>query len=112
DILDLIWPRLFPKSTCSPKQSSRSRMPSTRATHSRPKRSQKKSTRSRKKFTDLQVRRPMSAIKRGVIDGDSYYARFTTRALLLEVFSKTPDYFQALRYSQCDLRATRDGSHD
>lgn len=62
-----------------------------------------------KQSPDSLYRRVVGAIRRGVIDGDAYWAGYTTRVLLAEAFSKTPDYFQALRYYYNDLRTMRKG---
>lgn len=50
---------------------------------------------------DFLFRRIVGAIKRGVIDGDWWCAGYTTRIIIGEAFSKTPDYFEALR-SYCE----------
>ena len=60
-----------------------------------------------KESPDFLFRRLVSVIKRGVIDGAWYYAGFTTRVLLAGVFSKTPDYFEALHAFYADLRTAR-----
>ena len=61
--------------------------------------------------TDPLFRRIVRAIRQGVIDGETWCAGYTTRALLAEAFSKTPDYFEALRYFCDHLRLTRQWPH-
>ena len=60
-----------------------------------------------KESTDPLFRRVVKAIRQGVINGETWCAGYTTRALLAETFSKTPDYFQALRYFCDRLRLTK-----
>ncbi|HKV37736.1 MAG TPA: hypothetical protein VJX67_00880 [Blastocatellia bacterium] len=60
-----------------------------------------------KESPEFLFRRIMGAIKRGVIDKDWWCAGYTTRVIIGEAFSKTPDYFRALRYYCDDLRLER-----
>ncbi|HYL98782.1 MAG TPA: hypothetical protein VEZ90_07485 [Blastocatellia bacterium] len=56
---------------------------------------------------DFLFRRIVGALKRGTIDGDWWCAGYTARVIVGEAFSKSPDYFQALRFYCDDLRMER-----
>lgn len=63
-----------------------------------------------KESTDFLFRRIVRVVKRAVIAGDWWCAGYTTRTILGEAFSKSPDYFRALRYYCDDLRIERSRS--
>ncbi|HYL98614.1 MAG TPA: hypothetical protein VEZ90_06640 [Blastocatellia bacterium] len=56
-------------------------------------------------------RKLVKAIKQGVMDGETWCAGFTTRVLLSEAFSKTPEYFRAQREFFDELRMNWRRSH-